>query len=99
MLRREEGGEEHAEEDEGRWEENGWRLLSGHINVNFHPGSPRTYLQSKFLATKTAASRVVAEEAKEEDDEGGERGREEQYACCSMLFSGIINVTRHVNAR
>jgi len=69
----------HRDEGTGECRGDGWRLLSGHINVNFHPGSPRTYLQSKFLATKTAASRVVAG-GKEENDGG--RGGEKmlQYA-------------------
>lgn len=50
-------------------------------------------MQSKFLATKAAAFPLVAEEGgtKEEND-GGRR-------CCSTLFAGIINVTRHMSAR
>jgi len=54
----------------------GWRLLSGHINVNFHPGSRRTYLQSKLLATKAAAS-VVAGPAGEGG--GWEKVKEEGH--------------------
>lgn len=55
-------------------------LLSGHINVNFHLGSPRTYLQSKFLATKAAASR-----SRGEGEGGEENDREEKMLQYALL--------------
>jgi len=59
-----------GERERERERERGGRLLSGHINVNFHPGSPRTYLQSKLLATKAAAS-AVAEGGGGQGERGG----------------------------
>lgn len=64
-------------------------LLSGHINVNFHLGtcSPSSS-QLRLLPP------VVAER-----EEGVERRTTGRRRCCSTLFSGIINVTRHVSLR
>lgn len=92
MLRKERVGEDAKRQREGAREKDG--LLSGHINVNFHLGSPRTYLQSKFLATKAAASR-----SRGEGGGGGEENDREEKMLHSTLFSGIINVTRHVSSR